>query len=64
MTVIMYLTGLSQSRVVNTASQPSLRERMTAICSFAGSALALRRPILRAVRQLGGILPADAQLIQ
>jgi len=29
MTVIMYLTGLSQSCVVNTASQPSLRERMT-----------------------------------
>ena len=45
MTVIMYLTGLSQSFVVNTASQPGLRERMTAICSFAGSALALRRPI-------------------
>jgi len=29
MTVVMYLAGLSQSRIMNAASQPGMRERMT-----------------------------------
>jgi hypothetical protein len=52
MTVIMYLTGLSQSCVVNAASQPSLRVRMTRNLQLRGLGACTREAYLWAVRQL------------
>src|SRR5215475_4374685 len=52
MTVIMYLAGLSQSCVVNTASQPILRERMTRNLQLHGLGARTQEAYLRAVRQL------------
>src|SRR6266508_745017 len=52
MTVIMYLAGLSQSCVVNTASQPSLRERMTRNLQLRGLGACTQEAYLQAVRQL------------
>lgn len=52
MTVIMYLAGLSQSCVVNTASQPSLCERMTRNLQLRGLGVRTQEAYLRAVRQL------------
>src|SRR5215510_10434509 len=52
MTVIMYLAGLSQSCVVNTASQPILRERMTRNLQLRGLGARTQEAYLRAVRQV------------
>jgi integrase/recombinase XerD len=52
MTVIMYLAELSQSCVVNTASQSSLRERMTRNLQLRGLGAYTQEAYLRAVRQL------------
>ncbi len=48
----MYLAGLSQSCVVNTASQPSLRERMTRNLQLRGLGACTQEAYLQAVRQL------------
>ena len=52
MTIILRLAGLSQSRLVNTASQPSLRERMTRNLQLRGLGACTQEAYLRAVRQL------------